>query len=254
MVEIGGIAMVANIYFRGTGARYFFGFRIGYIDSSVSGSIVLPMTLHNMSSSISEKVSGFRWLAMLVGLFLAGCVTTGPTAAPEENGDETEEVREVEEEAEWDPAEEIRILDVGERYVFGWVEWVCVLPQGLQIKAKLDSGARTSSMNALDLTEFERDGDDWVRFNIEHPKTGELVEIERPVSRWLRIVQHEDDPRRRPVVKMEVKLGQIHQEVEFSLADRSNFVYQILIGRNYLRGLGLIDSDATFLGGHPCAE
>lgn len=215
------------------------------------------MALQKMSTSLFGRAGRgqLTWLLMIV--FAAGCATVPNGNGSGEKADsvaEAEEVREQDEVVEWDPSEGIRIRDVGERYVFGWVEWVCVLPQRVQIKAKLDSGARTSSMNAQDLTEFERDGDDWVRFKIEHPESGEMVDIERPVSRWLRIVQHGDDPQRRPVVKMEVKLGEIHQEVEFSLADRSNFVYQILIGRNYLKGLGLIDSDETFLAGHPCSK
>ena len=140
---------------------------------------------------------------------------------------------------------------IGDRTVLGWVEWVGLLPDSLQMKSKLDSGARTSSMHAVDVTELERDGVTWVRFSIPDPETDEMIDMERPVVRFLRIVQHDGQPQRRPVVKLEVKLGEIHQEVAFSLADRSNFIYPVLIGRNYLRGRALIDTEQTFLSERP---
>ncbi|MCD8482709.1 MAG: ATP-dependent zinc protease [Verrucomicrobia bacterium] len=101
----------------------------------------------------------------------------------------------------------VEVPGVGERYVFGWVEWVCIQPEGINIKAKVDSGARTSSMNAQNLVEFERDGQRWVRFSILHPDTKEPVTLEKRVVRFVRIVQHLREPQRRPVIEMEVKLG-----------------------------------------------
>ncbi len=172
-------------------------------------------------------------------LALAGCQT--PVGHPPRD----DEPKQPEEEA----ADTERPLD--ERYTLGWVEWVCLDPEGVRMKAKLDTGALTSSMNAMNLERFERDGERWVRFEVIDPATEERVLLERPVARNVRIVRHEDDPDRRPVVEMEVRLGAIHQRAEFSLVDRSNFVYQVLIGRRFLRGLALVDSEQTFLSGRP---
>lgn len=190
---------------------------------------------------------------MLMGL--SGCQTTvdsGASPSLAENDEEQEELRVEEDDIAPTIDGSEQIPNLGQRIIFGWVEWVCVKPENIAIKAKLDSGARTSSMNAQNLTEFERDGETWVRFKIDHPETGEPIEMEQKVVRFLRIVQHDRESQRRPVVELEVKLGDIHQKAEFSLVDRSNFVYQILIGRNYLKGLGLIDSEETFLAGNPC--
>ncbi len=142
-------------------------------------------------------------------------------------------------------------LPMHERAVLGWVEWICLEPEAVRMKAKLDSGAQTSSMNALNLRRFERDGEPWVSFEIIDPTSNETIAMERPIVRNVRIVRHEEEADRRPVVRMTVRLGEIYQEVDFSLIDRSNFVYQVLIGRNYLRGLAVIDSDETFLAGRP---
>ncbi|MCD8481520.1 MAG: RimK/LysX family protein [Verrucomicrobia bacterium] len=215
------------------------------------------------------KVSNLPWLMVL--LYLAGCSTystqgperNAPSAsqygqktseeaeslsADEEEDSSSEADEEVEEIVEGKPGKhQVYVPDVGERYVFGWVEWICLQPQGINIKAKVDSGARTSSINAQNLVEFRRDRTTWVRFDIIHPDTKEKVTLERPVVRFVRIVQHLREPQRRPVIELEVKLGPLQHVAEFSLIDRSNFVYQVLIGRNYLRGYGLIDVEETFL-------
>lgn len=136
--------------------------------------------------------------------------------------------------------------------LYGWVEWACIMPDAIRMKAKLDSGAKTSSISAHDIVQFERDGERWVRFIVENPETGLSHEMERPLSRRVRIIRHENEPQRRPVVELEVKVGDVHQLVEFSLIDRGNFIYPILIGRNFMRGHILLDSDNTFLAPRPC--
>ena len=141
-----------------------------------------------------------------------------------------------------------------EKVTAGWVEWVCFQPETIQLKAKVDTGARTSSLHAYDMIEFERDGNKWVRFHVEHQKSGELLEIERPVVRYLKVIQHEDEPQKRPVVEMEIRMGPFHEKAEFTLIDRSNFVYQVLVGRNFLKGLVLVDCEETFLLGKPCGK
>ncbi len=169
-----------------------------------------------------------------------------PVPFPE---DEDPQVPELPEAVDPEPQE---VIDG--KTVFGWVEWICLEPEGIQMKAKLDSGALTSSMNAMNLRRFERDGERWVSFEIIDPATEKRVRLERPISRNVRIVRHEDEPDRRPVVELEVRMGDVFQKAEFSLVDRSNFVYQVLIGRRFLRGYGLIDSERTFLSGRPpCA-
>ncbi len=143
---------------------------------------------------------------------------------------------------------------IGERWIFGWVEWVCLEPEGVLMKAKADSGALTSSLCAQNLVEFERDGKRWVRFSLRVSHQGETVVIERPVVRHARIVQHHGRPQRRPVVELEMRMGPLHDRVEFSLVDRTNFTYPVLVGRNFLRGLGLIDPEETFLWRRPCGR
>ena len=129
--------------------------------------------------------------------------------------------------------------------VVGWVEKVYILPDNLKIKAKLDTGARNSSLNANHIEEFERDGVNWVRFKLKNWK-GRTVSFEAKVIRMATIKQHGAKSMTRPVIRLGVCLGNIFKEVEVNLEDRGKFNYQMLIGRSYLKNSFLVDASATF--------
>jgi hypothetical protein len=115
----------------------------------------------------------------------------------------------------------------------------------LKIKAKLDTGARHSSLNAKYIEEFDRDGEKWVRFNLKNWK-GRTENIEARVIRTATIKQHDTESATRPVIRLGICLGNVYKEVEVNLQDRSKFNYQMLIGRSYLRKSILVDSSVTF--------
>ena len=60
-----------------------------------------------------------------------------------------------------------RVAEADERDIFGWVERVVLREAGFELKAKLDTGAETSSLDAVDIRRFKRGGESWVRFTIE---------------------------------------------------------------------------------------
>ncbi len=138
--------------------------------------------------------------------------------------------------------------------IFGWVERVELLDGALSVKAKLDTGAVTSSLDAANVERFERDGERWVRFTVVDPESGESLELERPIVRNARIVQHSGKSQRRPIVVLDVCFGPFRREVEFSLVDRSNFIYPVLLGRSALEGAALVDPSETFLNYPDCAD
>ena len=131
--------------------------------------------------------------------------------------------------------------------VFGWVERVELLDGKFSMKAKLDSGAANSSLDATEIARFRRDGERWVRFTVTDPETEEQVTLEKPLVRNVRIVRHGGEHQRRPVVKIPVCIGDKRREVEVNLIDRSSFIYPLLLGRSALEGYALIDSGQTFL-------
>lgn len=141
--------------------------------------------------------------------------------------------------------------------VLGWVEEGLILPENLAVKFKLDTGALTSSMHAEDIERFQKDGEDWVRFNIELEDidTNKQVnaQFERQVERAIK-VRGAGGAERRTVVLMKVCLGNQVYEEQFSLNDRDRMNYPVLIGRRTLEKVGLVDSNKTFTAQPDCVK
>lgn len=144
-----------------------------------------------------------------------------------------------------------------EEQVFGWVEKATLKPWGIEVKAKLDSGALTSSLDARDIEMFEQDDEEWVRFRLklEDQASGEAFsdQIERPLYREL-AVRGAGGRDERPVVLMEVCMGGTIYEEQFSLRDREEMNYPLLLGRRTISHLGLLDVRETFLQEPGCDE
>ena len=145
-----------------------------------------------------------------------------------------------------EPAERPRppVPTAGGMVVLGWVERALVFPVGLEFRAKLDSGARTSSIHATRIREFRRNGQRWVDFTIDNG-AGQAADLELPVVRFVRIREHGGSYQRRPVVKMEICVDSVYKQAEVNLVDRDGFLYPLLIGRSYLKGDILVDSGVT---------
>jgi hypothetical protein len=138
-----------------------------------------------------------------------------------------------------------------ERIVMGWLESVVIEPWGVKLRAKLDTGAKTSAMHAQNMKRFKRNGKKWVRFTMDvyFKKTDETKEytIERPMLREARVKDKKGNPDPRPVVSMEFCLDGVMYDAEFTLVDRSKHHYRVLLGRRFLKDVALVDPDATFL-------
>jgi hypothetical protein len=127
--------------------------------------------------------------------------------------------------------------------IHGWIEEVVIQPEGIRLKAKLDTGATTSSLNALNKETFKRDGDEWIAFDIINPEDeNDKVRLERKIVRYVRIIRHDGERQRRPVVSMELCLGAHRRDADISLIDRTELSYQVLVGRNHMEGIILVDS------------
>jgi len=135
--------------------------------------------------------------------------------------------------------------------IIGSSEWIYLSPPGHHYQARIDSGAATSSLSAMNIERFERNGERWVRFDLQHDDEAKALTIEAPLVRHVRIRQaSSEEAERRPVVALTVNLGShLQQETEFSLTDRSQMTYPILLGREFLRDVTLIDVGQQFI--HP---
>ena len=135
----------------------------------------------------------------------------------------------------------------------GWIEKAVLLPHNISLHAKLDTGARTSSINAPDPDYFERDGKKWVRFRVTN-KDIESVMIEAPVVRDSNIKRHFGEKQTRPVISLQICIGHVLKNVEVNLVDRSGLNYQLLVGRNYLEDSYLVNSGSTYVLSPDCED
>ena len=132
------------------------------------------------------------------------------------------------------------------KMVVGELEHVWLDPPGITAIARVDTGATSSSLHAFDIVEFERDGEDWVRFDIGLEDDPTI--LERKVQRRVRVYQQADpDGTRRPVVRLRVRLGDVQDTFEFTLADRAHLDHQLLLGRNFLTDIAVVDVARQFV-------
>ena len=144
------------------------------------------------------------------------------------------------------------LLSAQDRTVVGWVEEIVICPGHMVLHAKLDTGARCSSLNAQNMTLFKRQGVSWVRFEVVD-RSGRTETFEKPVIRTVRIKDHIRPADRRPVIRLGICLGNYYKEAEVNLTDRSEFKYQILVGRSFMAGHFSVDPSIKYSRPPSCA-
>lgn len=132
---------------------------------------------------------------------------------------------------------------INDKLVVGAIEKVRLHPSDAALSARIDTGATSASLDAQDIEKFERDGEDWVRFKIPlDDERTEFKTVEKKVLHWVNIIQSSsDEANRRPVVRLKFDIGPISQYAEFNLSDREHLTFPILIGRNILKDIMVVD-------------
>lgn len=128
--------------------------------------------------------------------------------------------------------------------IIGAVEPIYMLPMKSAFYARIDTGATTSSVDVTNLKRFERDGEKWVSFTITNRNSGETYNFEKQIFKRVRITRADLDERRVKVL-MDVSFGGEKFKAEFTLAERNDFEYQALIGRNILTGRAIVDTSIS---------
>ncbi len=141
--------------------------------------------------------------------------------------------------------------------VAGWREWVSLPGAGVPwIKAKLDTGARSSSVHAYDVTLTGEDASERVRFRLQpwQESREDAVVVECPIHDRRHVRSSSGHVEERIVVIMRIALLGREIETEMTLSNRDEMGFRMLIGRQALRQGFLVDPAKSFLGGRAPRE
>ena len=138
------------------------------------------------------------------------------------------------------------------RITTGWREWVSLPELGIEhIKAKIDTGARTSALHAFSVRAFSKKGKKMVRFRI-HPyqrRKDIVVECVAPIldRRW--VTDSGGHREQRYVIESPVKLGEDVWPIELTLTNRENMKFRMLLGRTAMKGRVVVNPGCSYLIG-----
>jgi hypothetical protein len=139
-----------------------------------------------------------------------------------------------------------------DKRVIGWREWLAIPSLGIdRIKAKIDTGARTSAIHAYDLEPFARDGVEMVRFTV-HPlqRNNKLVlACEAPVVGRREVTSSTGHTESRYVIEAHIVLGGESWPIEMTLAYRDQMGFRMLLGRTAVEGRLVVDPDQSYVMG-----
>lgn len=139
----------------------------------------------------------------------------------------------------------------------GWREWVKLPELGIEsIKAKVDTGARTSSLHAYDLKTFELDGQEYVKFKV-HPiqrNTKIIVETQALILERRKVKSSNGKAMLRPVILTKIEVFGTSWPIELTLANRDEMGFRMLLGREAIRDRMLVDAGQSYYNGKPARK
>ena len=130
----------------------------------------------------------------------------------------------------------------------GWREWV-FLPSynDFKLKAKIDTGARTSAIHATNIQIYQKDSSEMVKFQIYQSQS--FLDIDTELISYKKIKSSFGQTEIRPSVHMKIQIGAEIWLTEITLAQRAKLTYPMLIGRNSLNKKHIIHSHKSYLAG-----
>jgi hypothetical protein len=136
--------------------------------------------------------------------------------------------------------------------IVGWREWVSLPELGIRfIKAKIDTGARSSALHTFSLERFTRGGETWLRYGV-HPKQQatrpeRFAEARMIDERW--VTDSGGHRERRPVILTPLAVGGLSWPIEVTLTDRDTMRFRLLIGRTAMQHGLIVNPGASYLTG-----
>jgi hypothetical protein len=140
--------------------------------------------------------------------------------------------------------------------LLGWREWVALPEFGIvQIKAKIDTGARSSALHAVTQEPYRKGGENWIMFAVQpKQKQGDLlIECHAPIKDRRVVSDSGGHKQRRYVIETQLLFGQHLITAEITLTNRDSMRFRMLLGRTAMNRYFLIDPNASYLQGKPDA-
>jgi ribosomal protein S6--L-glutamate ligase len=139
------------------------------------------------------------------------------------------------------------------KVILGSEEWISFPDLGIPtIKARVDSGAKTSALHAINIAPFVKDGEHWVKFDInpiqKNLKT--IISCEAPMVDKRMVKSSSGFRESRFVIKTTLRLGDAQWPIELTLTNRDSMGFRMLLGREAMSGRALVDPEQTYLKGH----
>ena len=142
-------------------------------------------------------------------------------------------------------------------HLIGWREWLCLPAIGVDgIKAKIDTGARTSCLHTNDHEEFARGGCRWVRFHLHPLRRRPDIELscESPIIDYREVKDSGGHGELRPFIRTTARIGDYEWEIDLSLTDREGMKFRMLLGREALSDHFVINPSASYVLGKSLAH
>lgn len=146
------------------------------------------------------------------------------------------------------------MIDSAARVAVGWREWLALPELGIDaIKAKIDTGARSSCLHVDALEAFSRSGREFVRFSLAPGprRTNGLVTCEAEVIDVRAVTDSGGHTTDRYFIRSQCRLGGLEWPIEINLTRRMRMLFPMLLGRTALAGHFLVDPELSFHFGHP---
>lgn len=146
----------------------------------------------------------------------------------------------------------MKVQDEAHRVTLGWREWVSLPDLGIgAIRAKVDTGARSSSLHVDSMESFQRDGADWVRFSIHPGDQCPEVTAEALVIDRRQVTDSGGHATLRVFIATTLSLAGRRHDIEINLTNRRNMLFPMLLGRTALDGVFVVDASQSFTSNQP---